>query len=196
MKRKGPKYDKIIDAAVTVIAKHGYHQSQISKIAREAGVADGTIYLYFKNKEDLLVSLFREKMGHFIDTTKNEIEHQHSVEDKLLRLIEMHFKQLSEDHELAIVTQLELRQTNRALRAKIGEVLKRYLGLVDQIIREGMEEGVFHSELDLRIVRQMVFGTIDETTTSWVMNDHRYDLTALAKPVNDLLINGFRNKPS
>ncbi len=196
VKRKGPKYDKIIDAAVSVIAEHGYHQSQISKIAREAGVADGTIYLYFKNKEDLLISLFQEKMGHFIDTTKNEIEHQHSVEDKLLKLIEMHFKQLSEDHELAIVTQLELRQTNRALRAKIGEVLKRYLHLLDDIIHEGVKQQVFQPDLDIRIVRQMIFGTLDETTTSWVMNDHHYDLTALAKSVHDLLINGIRYRPS
>ncbi|MGM7702267.1 TetR/AcrR family transcriptional regulator [Pseudalkalibacillus sp. Hm43] len=196
VKRKGPKYDKIIDAAVSVIAKHGYHQSQISKIAREAGVADGTIYLYFKNKEDLLISLFQEKMGHFIDTTKNEIEHQHSVEDKLLKLIEMHFKQLSEDHELAIVTQLELRQTNRALRAQIGEVLKRYLHLLDDIIHEGVKQQVFQPDLDIRIVRQMIFGTLDETTTSWVMNDHHYDLTALANSVHDLLINGIRYRPS
>ncbi|MCF6138163.1 TetR/AcrR family transcriptional regulator [Pseudalkalibacillus berkeleyi] len=196
VKRKGPKYDKIIDAAVSVIAEHGYHQSQISKIAREAGVADGTIYLYFKNKEDLLISLFQEKMGHFIDTTKNEIEQKHSVEDKLLTLIEMHFKQLSVDHELAIVTQLELRQTNRALRAKIGEVLMRYLDLVDEIIINGIDQKVFHPDIDIRIVRQMIFGTIDETTTSWVMNDHRYDLTALAQSVHDLLINGFRYRPS
>ncbi|WP_408007138.1 TetR/AcrR family transcriptional regulator [Pseudalkalibacillus sp. A8] len=196
VKRKGPKYEKIIDAAVTVIAKYGYHQSQISKIAREAGVADGTIYLYFKNKEDLLISLFREKMGRFIDTTIDEIEHKQSVEDKLLTLIEMHFKQLSVDHELAIVTQLELRQTNRELRAKIGEVLKRYLELVDSIILEGIDQKVFHPDLDIRIVRQMIFGTIDETTTSWVMNDHRFDLIALAKPVHDLLINGFRYRPS
>ncbi|WLD92295.1 TetR/AcrR family transcriptional regulator [Alkalihalobacillus sp. AL-G] len=196
VKRKGPKYEKIIDAAVAVIAEHGYHQSQISKIAREAGVADGTIYLYFKNKEDLLISLFREKMGKFIDTTQDEIEHIQSVEEKLLKLIEMHFKQLSVDHELAIVTQLELRQTNRALRMKIGEVLKRYLELVDQIILDGMEQKVFVSDLDIRIVRQMIFGTIDETTTSWVMNDHRYDLTALAKPVHQLLIDGFRNRSS
>ncbi|WP_257346477.1 TetR/AcrR family transcriptional regulator [Pseudalkalibacillus decolorationis] len=196
VKRKGPKYEKIIDAAVAVIAKHGYHQSQISKIAKEAGVADGTIYLYFKNKEDLLISLFREKMGKFIDTTRDEIEHVQSIEEKLLTLIEMHFKQLSDDHELAIVTQLELRQTNRDLRVKIGEVLKRYLELVDQIIYDGMEQKTFVSDLDIRIVRQMIFGTIDETTTSWVMNDHRYDLIALAKPVHQLLINGLRYRSS
>jgi TetR/AcrR family fatty acid metabolism transcriptional regulator len=192
LNRKGPKYEKIIDAAVTVIAEHGYHQSQISKIAKQAGVADGTIYLYFKNKEHLLISLFQEKMGNFIEKTRAEIAGKTAIEDKLLTLVEMHFKQLSADHDLAIVTQLELRQTNRGLRVQIGEVLKRYLLLVDEILKSGIEEKVFDPDIDIRLARQMIFGTIDETTTSWVLNEHKYNLTALAKPVHQLLINGFR----
>ena len=133
-KKRGPKYDKIIDAAVVVIAQNGYHQAQVSKIAREAGVADGTIYLYFKNKEDLLISLFQKKMGSFIDKTEEQIAKKENAMDKLFTLIDMHFKHLGSDYELAIVTQLELRQTNKALRAQIGEVLKKYLTLVDHIL--------------------------------------------------------------
>lgn len=193
MKRKGPKYDKIIDAAVSVIAVHGYHQSQVSKIAKQASVADGTIYLYFKNKEDLLVSVFNEKMGSFIEKTGNELRGKASAIEKLLTLIEMHFRLLDADHELSIVTQLELRQTNRALRAKIGEVLKRYLSLIDLILREGMEENVFNQNMNTRLARQMIFGTIDETATNWVMNDHRYDLPSLAAPVHQMLVNGLSN---
>lgn len=158
MKRKGPKYDQIIDAAVNVIAVHGYHQSQVSKIAKQASVADGTIYLYFKNKEDLLVSVFNEKMGTFIENTGNELKGKSSAIEKLLTLIEMHFNLLNEDHQLSIVTQLELRQTNRALRAKIGEVLKRYLSLIDLILKEGMEENVFDRTMDTRLARQMILG--------------------------------------
>jgi TetR/AcrR family fatty acid metabolism transcriptional regulator len=191
MKRKGPKYEKIIDAAVTVIAMHGYHQSQVSKIAKEAGVADGTIYLYFKNKEDLLVSVFNEKMGSFIEKTENELKGRQSAVEKLHTLIEMHFKQLEADHELSIVTQLELRQTNRDLRVKIGEVLKRYLTLIDHILKDGMESGTFNSDMDYRLARQMIFGTIDETATNWVMNDHRYGLRKLADPIHKMLINGL-----
>ncbi|KSU83717.1 MULTISPECIES: TetR/AcrR family transcriptional regulator [Fictibacillus] len=193
MKRKGPKYDQIIDAAVNVIAIHGYHQSQVSKIAKQASVADGTIYLYFKNKEDLLVSVFNEKMGTFIEKTGNELKGKSSAVEKLLTLIEMHFNLLNEDHQLSIVTQLELRQTNRALRAKIGEVLKRYLSLIDLILKEGMEENVFDRTMDTRLARQMIFGTIDETATNWVMNDHRYDLPSLALPVHRMLVNGLSN---
>ncbi|MCK6257985.1 TetR family transcriptional regulator [Fictibacillus sp. KIGAM418] len=193
MKRKGPKYDKIIDAAVSVIAVHGYHQSQVSKIAKQASVADGTIYLYFKNKEDLLVSVFNEKMGTFIERTGNELKSKGSAIEKLLTLIKMHFCLLDADHQLSIVTQLELRQTNRALRAKIGEVLKRYLSLIDLILKEGMEERAFDKNMDTRLARQMIFGTIDETATNWVMNDHRYDLPSLAQPVHQMLVNGLSN---
>lgn len=193
-KKKGIKYDQIIDAAVTVIAKHGYHQAQVSKIAKQAGVADGTIYLYFKNKEDILVSLFREKMGHFVEKIEKEIEEKGSVEEKLYILVEMHFKQLSAERSLAIVTQLELRQSNIELRNKINDVLKPYLEVIDRVLHEGKETGFFDSELDVRLARQMIFGTLDETITNWVMNEHKYDLVSLAKPVYKLLINGFRNR--
>lgn len=190
-KKRGPKYDKIIDAAVVVIAQNGYHQAQVSKIAREAGVADGTIYLYFKNKEDLLISLFQKKMGSFIDKIEEQIAEKSNAEDKLLTLIDMHFKHLSSDYELAIVTQLELRQTNKELRAQIGEVLKKYLTLVDQILIGGVKSGLFMEELDVRLARQMIFGTLDETVTNWVMKDHKFDLESLAKPIHHLLINGL-----
>ena len=109
---------QIIDAAVVVIAENGYHQSQVSKIAKQAGVADGTIYLYFKNKEDILISLFKEKMGQFIERMENDIQKKPSAKEKLLLLIREHFRLLSQDHHLALVTQLELRQSNLELRQK------------------------------------------------------------------------------
>lgn len=193
-KRNQPKYKLIIDAAVAVIAEHGFDQAQISKIAKQAGVADGTIYLYFKNKEDLLLTLFREKMGQFIESIENEIAGKRTTEEKLSTLIDMHFRQLSADYRLAIVTQLELRQSNKGLRARISEVLKRYLAVIDDILEEGMEQGVFEQDLDTRLARQMVFGTIDETATNWVLNDGKYDLAGLSGTVNHLLIHGLRRE--
>ncbi|MBP3039746.1 TetR/AcrR family transcriptional regulator [Bacillaceae bacterium Marseille-Q3522] len=190
MKKNRPKYMQIINAAVVVIAENGFHQSQVSKIAKKAGVADGTIYLYFKNKEDILISLFKEKMGAFIDEIEKTIAEKDKATDKLLGMITAHFKVLAKDYHLAIVTQLELRQSNLALRIKINEVLKEYLKLVDKIIRFGIENGEFSSSLDVRLARQMIFGTMDETATTWVMNDHKYDLVELAPAVHRLLING------
>jgi TetR/AcrR family fatty acid metabolism transcriptional regulator len=193
-KRNQPKYKKIIDAAVEVIAENGFHQAQISKIAKKAGVADGTIYLYFKNKEDLLVSLFQEKMGQFVQKTKAEIAGKSSVEEKLLTLVEMHFRQLEADYHLAIVTQLELRQSKKGLRLDINEVLKRYLSLVDDILEEGKQNKFFEADLDTRLARQMIFGTLDETVTNWVFNDRKYGLVELARPVNHLFIQGLVRK--
>ncbi|MCW4644363.1 TetR/AcrR family transcriptional regulator [Bacillus safensis] len=191
MKQKRPKYMQIIDAAVVVIAENGYHQSQVSKIAKQAGVADGTIYLYFKNKEDILISLFKEKMGQFIERMETDIQKKPSAKEKLLLLLEEHFRMLAQNHHLALVTQLELRQSNLELRQKINEVLKGYLNMLESILTEGKKTGEFRQNLDVRLARQMVFGTIDETATTWVMNDQKYDLPALAENVHDLLLNGI-----
>lgn len=194
MKKNKPKYNQIIEAAVKVIAENGYHAAQVSKIAKKAGVADGTIYLYFKNKEDILISLFEVKMGRFVDQIAQSISQKQDVSDKLLSLIEMHFHQLAADHDLAIVTQLELRQSNSELRLKINRVLKPYLAEIDLIIQEGIDVKRFRSNLNLPLVRQMIFGTLDEVVTNWVMNEQKYDLLAQAPAVHGLIINGLSVK--
>jgi TetR/AcrR family transcriptional regulator, fatty acid metabolism regulator protein len=190
MKRNKPKYKQIIDAAVIVIAENGYHQAQVSKIAKQAGVADGTIYLYFKNKEDILISLFKEKMVLFVEKIEEVIAGKQTVSEKLLVMIENHCKILSDDHHLAIVTQLELRQSNKDIRLKINDVLKGYLQLVDKILISGIESGEFSSDLDVRLARQMIFGTLDEMVTTWVMNEQKYDLVAQVPAIHKLLLHG------
>jgi len=192
MKRDKPKFKQIIDAAVVVIAENGYHQAQVSKIAKQAGVADGTIYLYFKNKEDILISVFQEKMGLFVDNLKGIINDGTTSSHKLMKMIENHFHVLGTDHHLAIVTQLELRQSNKEIRLKINEVLKEYLMLLDDILIEGKENGEFDEDLDIRLARHMVFGTIDETLTTWVMNEQKYDLMSLAPKVHQLLLRAMK----
>ncbi|WP_203361544.1 TetR/AcrR family transcriptional regulator [Bacillus sp. REN10] len=191
MKKNKPKYHQIIDAAVVVIAENGYHQAQVSKIAKQAGVADGTIYLYFKNKDDILISLFREKMGDFVGKIKEAVAGKSTAAEKLLVLVENHFKMLSEDPHLAIVTQLEVRQSIKELRLQINAVIKDYLLLMDEILKEGVRTGEFRESLNILLARQMIFGTMDETVTTWVMNDQKYDLKALAEEVGDMLLNGF-----
>lgn len=192
MKRDKPKYRQIIDAAVIAIAENGYHQAQVSKIAKQAGVADGTIYLYFKNKEDILISVFQEKMAVFVESLQQITKSNISPTEKLSKMIENHFNVLSSDHHLATVTQLELRQSNKDIRMKINAILKEYLKLLDHILVEGIENGEFTNKLDVRLARQMVFGTIDETITTWVMNDFRYDLQETAPKVIQLLLNGLK----
>ncbi|MBB6448296.1 TetR/AcrR family fatty acid metabolism transcriptional regulator [Geomicrobium halophilum] len=192
-KKNSQKYQLIIDAAVRVIARHGYHHAQVSKIAKEAGVADGTIYLYFKNKEDILVSLFRMKMGAFISTIKERMSTCSNAQEKLQQIVEMHFRQFSDQPDLSVVMQLEMRQSARDLRIQINEVLKMYVHLMEDVLQTGKEEGVFHKDLDEKLGRQMLFGTLDEMVTNWVMKERKYDLKALSRPVYEMLYAGFRN---
>ncbi|MBY0222441.1 TetR/AcrR family transcriptional regulator [Sporosarcina aquimarina] len=194
MKRTKPKYKQIVDAAVIVIAENGYHQAQVSKIAKEAGVADGTIYLYFKNKEDILISVFREKMAIFVENINEILTKDLSISEKLLQVVENHFRVLQNDPHLAIVTQLELRQSNKDLRFQINNVLREYMILLDQLLEEGVEKNELSSELDLRLARQMLFGTMDETITSWVMNEQKYDLISLAPKVSNMLLRGYQQR--
>lgn len=192
MKKEKPKYKQIIDAAVVVIADNGYHQAQVSKIAKQAGVADGTIYLYFKNKEDILISVFQEKMSVFIEGLQEIVVKEAPASEKLEFMITNHFSVLSKDKYLARVTQLELRQSNRDIRLKINAVLKEYLDQLDAILEEGVQTGLFAKDMDLRLARQLIFGTIDEVTTSWVMKDHKFDLNSQAPKVYQLLLNGIK----
>jgi TetR/AcrR family fatty acid metabolism transcriptional regulator len=80
------------------------------------------------------------------------------------------------------------------LRQKINEILKGYLNILDSILTEGIQSGELKEGLDVRLARQMIFGTIDETVTTWVMNDQKYDLAALSDSVLELLVSGIHNK--
>lgn len=192
VKRTGDKYEAIIDAAVKVIARHGYHNAQVAKIAREAQVADGTIYLYFENKDDVLTSLFREKMGRFIQEMEKTLSQITDPAEQLKTLIDGHFRHLQQDEELAIVTQIELRQSNPSVRKVIGQILKSYLNIIDQIILSGQKSGCFRRNVDVKIARKMIFGTLDETVTSWIMNGRKYSLLDMVDEIHDLFLHGLR----
>ncbi len=193
-KKTGEKYEAIIDAAVRVIAKLGYHNAQVSRIAKEAKVADGTIYLYFENKDDILISLFNEKMGQFIETCRERIQEAESAEQKVYVLVQSHLSQLARYPEMAIVTQIELRQSNSEVNQGIGVVLKRYFNLIEDVIHEGMNQGVFREDLDVRMARMMIFGTLDAAATSWIMKQCKFDLISLVDSIHNLFLNGLLKK--
>lgn len=190
-RRAGDKYETILRAAIKVFAENGYHNAQVSKIAREANVADGTIYLYFDNKADLLISVFRESMGGFVQQLKDKLASKERAEDQLKTLIEMQFRSLAADIDLALVTQVELRQANTEIRMGISPILKEYLDVIDGIIELGKEQGIFRSEIHTHIARKMIFGTMDETVTSWVMTSRKHELVNLIEPIYDCLSNGL-----
>ena len=192
MNRKtGKKYSAIIEAAVKVFAENGYHNSQVSKIAREAGVADGTIYLYFQNKEEILTSVFKVKMGDFIARVRLELEKHANPLEKLRQLIRMHFSIMEDDRNLALFMQIQLRQSHPSVRAAIAEPLREYFRLIEGLLTEGVAAGSFRPGLDVRLARQMTFGTIDEVVTCWIMSRKEYRLTAQVEGVLELLSHGL-----
>ena len=191
-KRTGEKYEAIIDAAIRVIAENGYHNAQVSKIAREAKVADGTIYLYFENKDDMLDLHFQRENGRLHrGRPTGATAVFDSPSDKLRELIRLHFSYLEDNPKMAIVTQIELRQSNRKVRMGIAETLRKYMDVIDDIIHSGIEQGVFRPDIDVRIARRMIFGTLDETVTSWIMNDYKYSLMDQVEPIHRLFLYGM-----
>lgn len=186
-KRTGDKYRNILEAAIKVIAENGYHNSQVSKIAKEAGVADGTIYLYFQNKEDVLVSLFKVKMGDFTAHACNELERISDPFQQLAKLISMHLKRLENDRHLAMVLQIQLRQSDASIRKAIGPPLKDYFKLVEKMIIDGQKSGAFRQDTDVKLARQIVFGALDEVATSWVLSNKTYSLSAQIEPIYRVL---------
>lgn len=176
--KKMDKFERIIDAAIKVFAETGYHGSQVSKIAREAGVADGTIYLYFKSKEDILVSLFRVRLGELVGKFKESVEATATADDAIRKICELHYTELERNPEFAYVTQIELRQSSLELRKAIGQALKPYIQLIEEVLVQGIEEGTFRQGLDVKLARLLIFGGIDEVVTSWLISGRKYSLNA------------------
>jgi TetR/AcrR family fatty acid metabolism transcriptional regulator len=190
-KRTSQKYDAILEASIRVIAKYGYHRSQISEIAKEAGVAGGTIYLYFENKEDLLISIFREKIGHFVRKAKQRLALSSCPKKQLFHIILLHLKYLEANPALAVVVQMELRQSDPHVRKEISELMQAYLNLIEHVMEQGKLSGIFRKNLDIRLARKMIFGTLDDLVTSWVLHQQKYSLQEMAEPVYQMFVDGI-----
>lgn len=190
--RKQEKFEMILDAAEKVIAENGFHGSQVSKIAKEAGVADGTIYLYFKNKEDILISLFQDRLGKLVDLFNNSIRDTSTAGEALRKICEIHLSQLEQNVDLAYVTQIELRQSSLELRKAIGLAVKPYIVLIEQVLIRGIEEGSFRADLDTKLTRQLIFGALDEVVTSWLISGMKYSMTEQVEHTVDFFLRGLK----
>lgn len=178
----------ILDAAQKVIAENGFHGSQVSKIAKEAGVADGTIYLYFKKKEDILISLFEDRLGKLVDRFNSSIQETDTAEQALRKVCEIHFTELENNVDLAYVTQIELRQSSIELRKAIGLSVKPYIQLIEHIVQKGIHENSFRPELDPKLTRHLIFGAMDEVVTSWLISGRKYSLSAQVDKTVDFFL--------
>ena len=188
----GPKRDAILRAAIDVFAERGYFNAQVADVARVAGVAAGTVYLYFKSKDDLLVSIFERSMREGLITGRAAVANLQDPRERLLRLARAHLARLGHDRNLAIVFQVELRQSTKFMEQFSASLLRDYLGLIREAIADGQREGLFRSDVKATAAAKMLFGALDEMATNWILSRRRYSLEGEADAVVDLFINGAR----
>lgn len=174
--RKRAKYLAIIEAALEAFSEYGYHDCPVSKIARKANVADGTIYLYFANKEEVLISVFQEKVNRLITDIEGLTGDCANAWEKIEVLVRYHMTALGNDRVLANFLQIQLRQSSTNIRHGIALPLKKFYGLIENFVIVGQKEGVIDGLINANIARKLIFGTIDEVISCWVLSRRQYDV--------------------
>jgi len=190
----GDKRDLILRAATRVFAQNGFFQSQVADVARVAGVAAGTVYLYFKGKDDLLVSIFERSMGGVIAEGQAVLDGVTDPAERLRRIAHLHLGWLGRDKNLAVVFQVELRQSVKFMERFSATFLQDYLKLIRDAIADGQASGAFRKDVSPTTAAKIFFGALDEMATNWMLSRRKYDLTADADAVVDLFINGVTTR--
>jgi TetR/AcrR family fatty acid metabolism transcriptional regulator len=186
----GDKREAILRAAIQVFAMNGYFNSKVADIAREAGVADGTVYLYFKSKEEILHSIFDRSMEEAIAEGKRQIAAITDPKEKLRRIALLHLERLGADRNLAVVFQVELRGSTKFMEEFSAAGFAEYLSLIRQVFEEGQQAGMFRPELNAKLMAKILFGALDEMATNWILSRRRYKLAPMADQVLDIFLHG------
>src|SRR5437762_9500203 len=184
------KREAILRAAIQVFAHNGYFNSKVADIAREAGIADGTVYLYFRSKEEILHSIFDRSMEKAIADGKKQLAEITDSSEKLRRIALLHLERLGSDRDLAVVFQVELRGSTKFMQEFSAAGFAEYLGLIRSAIEEGQQQGVFRSELNAKVAAKILFGALDEMATNWIISKRIYQLEPMADVVMDVFLNG------
>lgn len=195
--RQRDKHERITAAAVEVFAEKGFHQARVADIARRAGVADGTIYLYFKNKEDILLSVFEEKMDLFLAGVSEALEGIDDPIERMRTFARFHATRVEHDRPVAEVLQVELRLSNKFLREYRPTKLWAYLDILQDIVRQGQASGVFHRGIDPFVATWALFGALDELGMQWVLSRkaRRFAPAEVAVQVTDTFLRGLIREP-
>lgn len=186
------KFEKILNSAIKIIGEKGFHRAKVKDIANDAGVADGTIYNYFNNKEDILVTIFKVKLEEYVNLAKKELVGIDDPEEKLKTLIKYHFRVMVETPYLANVLQIELRQPMKDLRVKVRRYLKNYFNLIEDVIEEGKTKGAFNKDLNVYLAREMYFGTLDEIVSTWIFKGLSWDLNETVDILTSMFLKAFK----
>jgi TetR/AcrR family fatty acid metabolism transcriptional regulator len=185
------KRERILRAAIDVFAQSGYFNAKVSEIARVAGVADGTIYLYFESKEDLLISVFREHTRNYLQSLERDLANVKGPEERMRTAIRHHLEALGSNRSMAIVWQVELRHSLKFMALLSHQEVSDYLNILRKTVEQGQSAGVFRRTLHPQLVAKSVFGILDEMVTSWVLSEREYALEDQADQVADLVLNGL-----
>jgi TetR/AcrR family fatty acid metabolism transcriptional regulator len=181
------KEELILDAAVRVFARSGYHGSSMASVAQEAGVAAGTIYLYFERKQDLLITLFQRDLGGYIESCRPALAEAEPGVPRLRSLVSKHLAFFAEDRERASVFQIHGREPDPVLSDGIRPTVAEYFDLIGEVMAAGVEAGAFDPGLDVRIARHVFFGAVDEVVTGWLRAKHPYPLMTVLDPLAAML---------
>jgi len=193
-KRKdNEKHHRIIEAATKVFAKNGFYQSKIAQIAKEAGVADGTIYIYFENKDDILISLFEEQMKAVLDNMALQITKTDDPAEKLEIFASTHLDLIEKNKDMAEIIQVELRQSGKFMKEYKNERFLEYIDIIGDIISEGQKRGLFKKDVIPGIAKRAFFGALDEVSRFWVLSSRKqYDIRTVAKQISGFFLNGIK----
>src|SRR5687768_5106965 len=190
----GDKREAILRAAISVFSQNGYFNSKVADIAREAGIADGTVYLYFKSKEDILHSIFDRAMEEFISEGKKEIAEIPEADRRLRRIAELHLEKLGADRDLAIVFQVELRGSIKHMLEFSAAGFGEYLDIIRHTIEDGQKAGEFRKDIKAVVAAKIIYGSLDEMVTNWVLSKRAYPLAPLAGEVMKIFYGGISVK--
>ena len=185
------KREAILRAAIKVFAGRGYFNSKVSDIAGEAGIADGTVYLYFKSKDEILHSIFDRAMAEFIAEGKKELAAVEGPMAKLTRIAELHLVKLGADRDLAIVCQVELRGSTKFMQEFSAAGFGEYLDIIRQTIEDGQIAGDFRSDIKPIVAAKILYGSLDEMVTNWVLSKKSYPLAPMAGEVLKIFCGGM-----
>jgi len=185
------KEARILGAAVRVFARQGYHGSTMAAVARDAGVATGTIYLYFERKQDLLVTLFQRHLSEYMDRCRPALSAAEAGVERLRLLARLHLAFFAENRELAAVFQIHIREPDPILAEGIRPSVGAYFDLIGQVVADGVKAGAFASDLNVRLARQVFFGALDEIVTGWLRSKRTFALMSTLDPVAGMLARGF-----
>jgi TetR/AcrR family fatty acid metabolism transcriptional regulator len=187
------KRERILQSAIRVFAKKGFYNTRVSEIARTAGVADGMIYLYFKNKDDILISIFTDRIGTLNDEMLRQLASLGSPSEKIQRIVSVQLGLLRGHKDLAEVITINLRQSNRFLKQYAAPGFNRYLDIIAGVVQEGQERGEFRTDVSPRVAACSLFGALDGLTLTWVLGSRDADRLARAgQQVAHIFIEGLR----